>query len=79
MLSFASKQSNDPAVIQSEAVRLLDEFIEQLPMSKVQRQEEEKKLLDSKLLNLLVEEGKRRALRGKLKKALADLIADKLL
>ena len=79
MLSFATKMSENPTNIRAEAVRLLDEFLDILPLPKVEIEAKKKRLLESKLLKSLVSEAERRSLRVKLKKALVDLIANKLL
>ena len=79
MLSFATTQSEDPANIRAEAVRLLDEFLDILPLPKVEIEAKKKRLLESKLLKSLVSEAERRSLRVKLKKTLVHLVADKLL
>jgi hypothetical protein len=65
--------------IRSTAIKLLDELFEQLPLPKEQIQKTEKKVGDSKLLRSILQRGEKRVLRSKLKKALIDLVADKLL
>ena len=79
ILTESSKNPNDIPKMRSNAIKLLDELFEQLPLPKDQIKETEKKLGESTLLESLVKAGEKRALRGKLKKALVDLIADKLL
>lgn len=76
---MSSQNPDDIGKIRSTATRLLDELFEQLPLPADQIKETEKKIGESKLLKSLIEAGEKRVLRRKLKKALVDLVADKLL
>ena len=79
IVQLSAQNPDDMAKIRSTAIKLLDELFEQLPLPKEEVKKTEKKLSDSKLLRSLLQKGEKRVLRSKLKKALIDLVADKLL
>ncbi|XP_028402278.1 dentin sialophosphoprotein-like isoform X2 [Dendronephthya gigantea] len=79
VISVSSQNPEDTEKIRSTAIKLLDELFEELPLPKGRIEKTEKQIGQSNLLKSLIKAGEKRVLRSKLKKALTDLVADKLL
>jgi hypothetical protein len=79
IIQLSTENPQDFVKTRSTAIKLLDELFQQLPLPEEQIKETEKNVGGSKLLKSLLQEGEKRVLRSKLKKALVDLVADKLL
>lgn len=78
MTKFAEKHPNDKETVRLEAVRRLEDLVEKLPLPKSEIEEENLLLKKSNILQKIVSATKRQEMRERVRRALAEIIADEV-
>ena len=76
MINFAQDHPGDKEIIRAEAIKRLEDIVEKLPLRKSVIEAQEHKLKKSPLLQDIVSSTNKRQLRERIRRALADFIAE---
>lgn len=76
MTRLARDHPGDKEKVKAEAIKRLDEVVEKLPLPKSQIEREESQIKRSTLLQEILGATQKRALKERVRRALAELIAE---
>lgn len=76
MIKFAQEHPGDKERIRAEAIKRLEDIVEKLPLRKSAIEAQEHKLKKSPMLQQIVASTNKRDLRERIRRALADFIAE---
>lgn len=76
MVKFAQDHPGDKERIRAEAIKRLEDIVEKLPLKKSVIETQEHKLKKSPMLRQIVASTDKRELRERIRRALADFIAE---
>lgn len=76
MVKFAQDHPGDKEKIRAEAIKRLEDIVEKLPLKKSVIETQEHKLKKSPMLRQIVASTDKRELRERIRRALADFIAE---
>ena len=78
MIRFAQDHPGDKERIRAEAIKRLEDIVDKLPLRKSVIEEQELKLKKSPMLREIVASTDKRELRERIRRALADFIAEEV-
>lgn len=78
MIRFAQDHPGDKERIRAEAIKRLEDIVDKLPLRKSVIEEQELKLKKSPMLREIVASTDKRELRKRIRRALADFIAEEV-
>ena len=78
MIRFAQDHPGDKERIRSEAIKRLEDIVDKLPLRKSVIEQQELKLKKSPMLREIVASTDKRELRERIRRALADFIAEEV-
>ena len=78
MTKFAEQHPNDKERVKIEAIRRLEDVVEKLPLQKSDIEAESLQLKKSNILRKIVSATQRQEMRERVRRALAEIIADKI-
>lgn len=78
MIRFAQDHPGDKDRIRAEAIKRLEDIVDKLPLRKSVIEEQELKLKKSPMLREIVASTDKRELRERIRRALADFIAEEV-
>ena len=76
MTKFAEDHPADKEQVRAEAIRRLEEVVDKLPLPKSDIEDENTQLKNSNILQKIVKATKRKEMRERIRRALAEIIAD---
>lgn len=76
MIKFAQDHPGDKEIIRAEAIKRLEDIVEKLPLRKSVIEAQEHKLKRSPMLLEIVSSADKKQLRERIRRALADYIAE---
>lgn len=76
MIKFAQDHPGNKEVIRAEAIKRLEDIVEKLPLRKSVIEAQEHKLKKSSMLQEIVASADKKQLRERIRRALADFIAE---
>ena len=76
MIRFAQDHPGDKEIIRTEAIKRLEDIVEKLPLRKSAIEAQESKIKKSPMLLEIVASTDKRELRERIRRALADFIAE---
>ena len=78
MTKFAQDHPGDKEKIRAETIKRLEDIVEKLPLSKSAIERQEQKLKTSPLLQQIIASTNKKELRERIRRALADFIAEEV-